>query len=91
MEKQRTSFDYSSLYKKEDWWACWIGFFILALCVSGIIGIAYKLPKVQKWVANPLNARAIEDIELLTGCNVQTFVSTTSDVKEAINKYFKAE
>ena len=42
-------------------------------------------------MANPLNARAIEDIELLTGCNVQTFVSTTSDVKEAINKYFKAE
>jgi type IV pilus assembly protein PilB len=42
-------------------------------------------------MANPLNTRAIEDIELLTGCNVQTFVSTTSDVKEAINKYFKAE
>lgn len=41
-------------------------------------------------MANPLNVRAIEDIELLTGCNVQTFVSTASDVKEAINKYFKA-
>ena len=42
-------------------------------------------------MANPLNTRAIEDIELLTGCNVQTFVSTTSDLKEAINKYFKTE
>ena len=56
MEKPKTVFDYSSLYKKEDWWACWIGFLILLLCVQGIIGVVYKLPKVQKWVANPLNA-----------------------------------
>ena len=42
-------------------------------------------------MANPLNVRAIEDIELLTGCNVQTFVSTTSDIKEAIDKYFKTQ
>ncbi len=49
-------FDFSSLYKKEDWWAVWIGFFILALSIPGIIGIVYKLPKVHKWVANPLEA-----------------------------------
>ncbi|MFC1981837.1 YeiH family protein [Chloroflexota bacterium] len=56
MERTKTVFDYSSLYKKDDWWACWIGFFILLLCVPGIIGVAYKLPKVHKWVASPLNA-----------------------------------
>ena len=56
MERPKVVFDYSSLYKKEDWWACWVGFFILALCISGIIGVVYKLPKVREWVANPLNA-----------------------------------
>ncbi len=56
MERPKVVFDYSSLYKKEDWWACWVGFFILALSIPGIIGIVYKLPKVHTWVANPLDA-----------------------------------
>jgi len=40
-------------------------------------------------MADPLNVNAIEDVELLTGCAVQTFVSTGSDIKEAIDKYYK--
>lgn len=56
METAKPVFSYSSLYKKEDWWACWIGFIILALCVPGIIGVVYKLPKISKWVVNPLTA-----------------------------------
>ena len=40
-------------------------------------------------MSNPLNVQAIEDIELLTKCKVQTFVSTTSDIREAIKKYYK--
>jgi len=28
-------------------------------------------------MSNPLNVQAIEDLELLTGCNIQTFVSTS--------------
>jgi len=40
-------------------------------------------------MSNPLNVHAIEDIELLTSCNVQTFVSTSSDIKKAIDKYYK--
>lgn len=40
-------------------------------------------------MSNPLNAQAIEDIELLSGCSVQTFVSTASDIKKAIEKYYK--
>lgn len=39
-------------------------------------------------MANPLNAQAAEDVELLTGCTVQTFVSTTTDIKLAIDKYY---
>lgn len=40
-------------------------------------------------MSNPLNIQAIEDIELLTGCNVQIFVSTSTDIKRAIEKYYK--
>lgn len=39
-------------------------------------------------MANPLNLHAIEDIELITNCKVQTFVSTQSDIKETIKKYY---
>jgi len=40
-------------------------------------------------MANPLNRNAVEDVELLTGCSVQTFVSTSSDIKDALVKYYK--
>jgi len=40
-------------------------------------------------MSNPLNVQAIEDVELLSGCNVQTFVSTSSDIKRVIEKYYK--
>jgi len=39
-------------------------------------------------MADPLNMNALDDVELITGCSVQTFVSTATDVKEAINKYY---
>jgi type IV pilus assembly protein PilB len=39
-------------------------------------------------MSNPLNVQAIEDVELLTGCSIQTFVSTSSDIREAIEKYY---
>lgn len=40
-------------------------------------------------MSNPLNATAIEDIMLVSGLNVQIFVSTGSDIKKAIEKYYK--
>jgi len=40
-------------------------------------------------MSNPLNIHAIEDVELLSDCSVQIFVSTLSDVKGAIEKYYK--
>ncbi len=39
-------------------------------------------------MSNPLNLHAIEDIELITNCKVQTFVSTQSDIKAIIIKYY---
>ncbi|MCA9393392.1 MAG: hypothetical protein KC900_04240 [Candidatus Omnitrophica bacterium] len=39
-------------------------------------------------MSNPLNYQAAEDVELITGCTVQTFVSTATEVKESIDKYY---
>lgn len=38
--------DWSSLWTKDDWWSCWIGFIILIL---GIIGILPAGPKFGTW------------------------------------------
>jgi type IV pilus assembly protein PilB len=40
-------------------------------------------------MSNPLNVQAVEDVELISGCSVQVFVSTTSDTKRAIDKCYK--
>lgn len=40
-------------------------------------------------MSNPLNALAIEDIELLSGLCVQIFVSTGTGIRKAIEKYYK--
>lgn len=40
-------------------------------------------------MSNPLNIQAIEDVELITNCKIQTFVSTATDIKKAIDKYYK--
>jgi uncharacterized integral membrane protein (TIGR00698 family) len=38
--------DWSSLWKKEDWWACWVGWFILLLAMIGMLPNA---PKIGTW------------------------------------------
>lgn len=40
-------------------------------------------------MANPLNGQALEDVELISECAVQAFVSTVSDIKAAIERYYK--
>lgn len=40
-------------------------------------------------MANPLNNQAIEDVELISRCTIQAFVSTATDIKRAIEKYYK--
>ena len=41
-------------------------------------------------MANPLNVRAAERVEEVTGCSVQIFVSTATDVKQAIERYYRS-
>lgn len=39
-------------------------------------------------MSNPMNTQAAEDVELITGCSVQAFVSTASEIKQTIEKYY---
>ena len=41
-------------------------------------------------MSNPLNLQTIEDVELITGCTVQVFVSTASEIKQSIEQYYKS-
>jgi uncharacterized integral membrane protein (TIGR00698 family) len=38
--------DWSSIWKKEDWWACWIGWFLLLLAV---VSLGPAAPKLARW------------------------------------------
>ncbi|MCX5681459.1 MAG: hypothetical protein NT079_04175 [Candidatus Omnitrophica bacterium] len=40
-------------------------------------------------MANPLNIQAIEEVESLSHYSVQTFVSTATDVRKAIQKHYQ--
>jgi type IV pilus assembly protein PilB len=40
-------------------------------------------------MSNPLNERAIEDIELITKRKVQVFISTVTSIQEAINRLYR--
>jgi len=39
-------------------------------------------------MADPLNVEAIEDVEFISKLKVQVFISTASEIKEAIDKYY---
>jgi len=39
-------------------------------------------------MANPLNVQAVEDLEDLTKCDVQIFVSTPTDIRKSIEKLY---
>lgn len=39
-------------------------------------------------MANPLNLQAIEDLEDLTKCDIQVFVSTPTDIRRCIEKFY---
>lgn len=50
---------WSSLWKKEDWWAVWIGLIILALVATGTIT---WIPKISSWTFDLTTAINIMDI-----------------------------
>ncbi len=45
-QEERNSTDWSSLWKKEDWLAVWLGFLIALLVASGILAyLPWAFPK----------------------------------------------
>ena len=42
-------------------------------------------------IADPTNKLAINDLEYITRCKVQIFVGTATEIREAINRYYKSE
>ena len=40
-------------------------------------------------MGDPSNTKAVEEVELMTKCVVQAFVSTPSDIVKAIDRYYK--
>ena len=40
-------------------------------------------------MSDPLNCQAIKEVESFIDCSVQIFISTVSDIKKAIEKYYK--
>lgn len=55
-------------------------------CLVPIDKIGKSLTLVM---ANPLNVQALDDVELITGCTAQVFVSTASDITNAIKRYYE--
>jgi uncharacterized integral membrane protein (TIGR00698 family) len=60
MGNENGKIDWSSLWRKEDWWACWIGWFILLLAIIGLhevtagkwaVGLLPLGPKIAKWTS----------------------------------------
>lgn len=41
-------------------------------------------------MSNPLNEKAVEDVEMITKKKVQVFISTVTSIHEAINRLYKA-
>jgi type IV pilus assembly protein PilB len=40
-------------------------------------------------MSDPLNAQVTEEIESITKCNIQIFLSTPTDIKDAIKRYYE--
>ena len=66
--------------------------------IPGRVARQYMLMPIDKIgnnltvaMSNPLNVQASEDVELISGCSVQIFVSTSTDIKKAIEKYYKGK
>ena len=80
--------DLSSLYRKEDWWAVWLGFAILGLAATRVVT---WIPKIGKWTINPNIAFPLSDIPyfILLGFSLLILTSVaTLSMKEKTRGYW---
>lgn len=81
--------DWSTLWKTEDWWAVWMGFFILIICSLGIVTVS---PRLRTWVYDPFKAMQPYDtvIPILIGTLVGMAIITSiacAAMKVDLKKY----
>jgi len=82
--------DWSSLYKKEDWWAVWLGFLILSLASLRIVS---SLPKIGKWVLDPTVSFPLSDIPYFALLAFALLILTSLPMpamKEGVKRYWAA-
>lgn len=74
--EEKKGIDWSSLWKKEDWWAVWMGGFILLIAAIGWLTVS---PKIKKWEYNPISSIQPLDtiIPILIGSLVGILVLTS--------------
>jgi len=59
------------------------------ICIKGQVIPVDKIGKnLSLAMSNPLNVDAAEEVERATGCVVQAFVCTMTDLKQSIKKYY---
>jgi len=54
-----------------------------------LIPIAKKGNTITIALSDPFNVLAIDDIKLMTGCNVEVVIASEREIKEAIEKYYE--
>ncbi len=63
MSKAEKRIAWSSLYKKEDWWAVWLGFAVLVMAATRVIT---WIPKIGRWTTDMTASMNIVDIPNFT-------------------------
>lgn len=89
VSKTAAPIDWSNLVKSEDWWAIWVGFFVMLL---GIVGILTAVPGVKGWtnIGTVLSANLLGRY-LLVGLGILLITLPVIKGKgESIKKYLVA-
>lgn len=84
---RKLAIDWSSLYRKEDWWAVWLGFITLALAVTGLVT---RIPRIGKWTMDITDSVTASDIPyfvLLGFCLLAMTSVAILAMKERIRGY----
>jgi len=74
---------FSSLWRKEDWWAVWLGFIILAVASTHIVT---ELPKIKEWTLNPLDAIPFSSAPLIIVLGICLLLLTAVSIVAMKNK-----
>ncbi|MBI5407811.1 MAG: putative sulfate exporter family transporter [Nitrospirae bacterium] len=76
MEEEKKKIDWSSLWKKEDWLAVWVGFLIIIVMLAGV---SIKLPKF-KWTTDAEFSTFMSD----TAPSVNNLISVSEQKGESV-------